>query len=303
MDERPDRALHGDDSFLTRLGARVRRLRLRRKMSRRELAEASGVSQRYLARLEAGDGNVSITLLRAIAAALEVTSGFLVSDESEAGDEAAAIARLYRMAGAEPRARVREILEHCRYSAQRQQRIALIGLRGAGKSTLGRMLADDMGVPFIELNSEISKASAMKVNDLIALYGRESYRQLERQSVERVVAQHSALVLAVAGGIVAESDTFRLLLERFHTIWLKASPEDHMERVRAQGDFRPMAGNPAAMSELKAILVGRETLYERAGSMIDTSGQVLGESFRALRATVSRLPLHEDEQKNEWGGW
>ncbi len=303
MDARPDRALNSDDRFLIGLGAKVRRLRLRRKMSRRELAETSGVSQRYLARLEAGDGNVSINLLRAIAAALEVTSGFLVSDDADSADEAAIVARLYRMAGTEPRSRVREILDHCRYSAQRQQRIALIGLRGAGKSTLGRMLADHMTVPFIELNSEISKASAMKVNDLIALYGRESYRQLERQSVERVASQHSSVVLAVAGGIVAQSETFQLLLERFHTIWLKASPDDHMERVRAQGDFRPMAGNPAAMSELKAILIGRETLYERAGSMIDTSGQALEESFRTLRAAVSRLPLHEDEQKNEWGGW
>ena len=295
MDERLDRLVPGGDTFLIGLGLKVRRLRHRRKMSRRELAEASGVSQRYLARLEAGDGNVSITLLRNIAAALDVTSAFLVSDDADAADEAVTIARLYRMAEAGPRARVREILDHCRFSAQRQQRIALIGLRGAGKSTLGRMLADHMAVPFVELNAEISKASAMKVNDLIALYGRESYRQLERQSVERVVAQHSSVVLAVAGGIVAETDTFGMLLARFHTIWLKAGPDDHMQRVRAQGDFRPMAGNPAAMSELKAILIGREAHYARAGSMIDTSGQSLEESFQALRATVSRLPLHEDE--------
>lgn len=296
MDERREISAEFSDPFLLALGARVRRLRHRQKLSRRELAEGSGVSQRYLARLEAGDGNVSIILLRKIAAALGVTSAFLVSDDADPAEDAAAIAALYRLAGPELRARVREILDHRRFSAQRQQRIALIGLRGAGKSTLGRRLADDMGVPFVELNTEISKASAMKVNDLIALYGEEGYRQLERQAVERVVGLHGSVVLAVAGGIVAEPETFRLLLGRFHTIWLKASPDDHMERVRAQGDFRPMAGNPAAMSELKAILIGREALYARAGSMINTSGQELEESFRTLRAEVRRLRLSEDQQ-------
>lgn len=296
MDERREISAEFSDPFLLALGARVRRLRHRQKLSRRELAEGSGVSQRYLARLEAGDGNVSIILLRKIAAALGVTSAFLVSDDADPAEDAAAIAALYRLAGPELRARVREILDHRRFSAQRQQRIALIGLRGAGKSTLGRRLADDMGVPFVELNTEISKASAMKVNDLIALYGQEGYRQLERQAVERVVGLHGSVVLAVAGGIVAEPETFRLLLGRFHTIWLKASPDDHMERVRAQGDFRPMAGNPAAMSELKAILIGREALYARAGSMINTSGQELEESFRTLRAEVRRLRLSEDQQ-------
>ncbi len=295
MDERRELSAECNDPFLLALGQKVRRLRHRHKLSRRELAENSGVSQRYLARLEAGDGNVSIILLRKIAAALDVTSGFLVSDDANPADDAAAIAGLYRLAGPEPRARVREILDHRRFSALRQQRIALIGLRGAGKSTLGCRLAADMGVPFVELNTEISKASAMKVNDLIALYGQEGYRQLERQAVERVVAQHASVVLAVAGGIVAEPETFRLLLARFHTIWLKASPDDHMERVRAQGDFRPMAGNPAAMSELKAILIGREALYARAGSMIDTSGQDVEESFRALQADVRRLQLRDDQ--------
>lgn len=294
MDERRELSAEFSDPFLLALGARVRRLRHRQKLSRRELAEGSGVSQRYLARLEAGDGNVSIILLRKIAAALDVTSAFLVCDDANLAEEAAAVAALYRLAGPEPRARVREILDRRRFSSQRQRRIALIGLRGAGKSTLGRLLADDIGAPFVELNTEISKASAMKVNDLIALYGQEGYRQLERQAVERVVGLHGSVVLAVAGGIVAEPETFRLLLARFHTIWLKASPDDHMERVRAQGDFRPMAGNLAAMSELKAILIGREAFYALAGSMINTSGQNLEESYRALRAEVRRLRLCEE---------
>jgi XRE family aerobic/anaerobic benzoate catabolism transcriptional regulator len=165
---------------------------------------------------------------------------------------------------------------------QRGRRVALIGLRGAGKSTLGRMASESLGVPFIELNSEVEKTSGMPVHELMAMYGQEGYRRLERQALERIAASPDPLILAVAGGIVSEPDTFNQLLRYFHTVWLKAKPQEHMDRVRRQGDTRPMAGNPAAMDELRTILTSRESLYAQSEAQINTSEQSVDQSLATL---------------------
>lgn len=277
-------------AFLGRVGDRVRAARAARGLSRRALSELSDVSQRYLAQLEAGDGNVSIALLRRVAEALGQPVAWFVGDEGSAGAEFAELAELFGQASPARRAEALTVLRAPDPSAvARRGRVALIGLRGAGKSTLGRMAAQRLGLPFLELNAAIEEASGMPVNELIALYGQEGYRRLERQAVEQIAVEHDSLLLAVAGGIVSEPETFDLLLSRFHTIWLKAEPEEHMARVRAQGDFRPMAGNPAAMDELKSILKSREALYTRAPVHLDTSGRTLDRSLEDLVAAIGRL--------------
>jgi XRE family aerobic/anaerobic benzoate catabolism transcriptional regulator len=269
--------------FLQALGARVRGARGRKSMSRKQLSEAAGVSQRYLAQLEGGEGNISIALLKRIAEALDQRVDELVSEARSSESEA--LVALFHAAAPEQKRRALEALAPNHAALARARRIALIGLRGAGKSTLGRLSAASLGAPFVELNAEIAKTSGMPVSEVMALYGQEGYRRLERQAVEHVAATHEVVVLAVAGGVVSEPDTFNYLLRCFHTIWLKARPEEHMMRVRNQGDTRPMAGNPTAMDELKAILVSREALYARSEAQVDTSGRTVDESLSdVLRA-------------------
>ena len=266
-------------AFVAEVGERVRKARLRKGVTRKRLSELSLVSQRYLAQLESGDGNISLALLHRVASALDAEVTWLV------GGEANEIAALYRAANEAERERVREILA----PGGRRQRIALIGLRGAGKSTLGRFLAEALRLPFVELNREIESQSGMAVNEVMALYGQEGYRRLERQALERVAAGADRLVLAAAGGLVTEAETFAYLRAHFHTIWLKAAPEEHMQRVRAQGDERPMAGNPKAMEELNALLREREGLYASAAVTVDTSGRSVAESGADLRRAAKAL--------------
>ncbi|APH73052.1 helix-turn-helix transcriptional regulator [Aquibium oceanicum] len=273
-------------ALLAMVGDRVRTARSRKGLSRKRLAETSGVSQRYLAQLEAGEGNISIVLLRRVAEALDHRIEWLVGADDPWNSDIMTVMALYRGATAEQRQRVLEILDPEHPSLRRGRRIAMIGLRGAGKSTLGRMAADALGLPFLELNVEIEQASGMPVNEVMALYGQEGYRRLERQSVERIAATSEALVLAVAGGIVSEPETFNHLLRHYHTIWLKARPEEHMGRVRAQGDTRPMAGNPAAMDDLRTILTSREALYAQAGIHVDTSARTPNESLADVLSAV-----------------
>ena len=245
------------DVFVARVGLRVRAARERQGMARRVLSDRSGVSQRYLALLENGDGNISIGLLHKVAGALRSSVAQLVAEDGE----------------------------------DRRRRICLIGLRGAGKSTLGRRLGDALAMPFRELNRDIEQQSGMPVTELMALYGQEGYRRLERQALEGVAAATDAVVLAVAGGIVSETETYAFLLQNFHAVWLTASAEDHMNRVRAQGDLRPMAGNPQAMQDLQSILSSREALYARAEATVSTSGKTPDESARELVAAVRRLGI------------
>jgi XRE family aerobic/anaerobic benzoate catabolism transcriptional regulator len=280
-----------DDSkielLLTSVGERVRSARARMGMSRRMLAEKSGVSQRYLAQLESGRGNISIGLLLKIAGALDFRLEWLVAEEDPWTSEIVLISSLLRSATRMQRERVLEILLPENPKLKRASRIAFIGLRGAGKSTLGRLAAAGLGLPFKELNEDIEEASGMPAGEVMAFYGPEGYRHLERQSLERIVATHDRAVLAVAGGIVSQPETFNYLLRNFHTIWLKAQPEEHMARVRGQGDERPMAGNPNAMAELRNILTSRETLYARAEAHVDTSQATLKESLDAVLEAIA----------------
>ena len=267
----------------------MRRARERKGIARRVLSDLSDVSQRYLAQLEGGGGNISIALLHRVARALDHRIEWLVGEEDPWESEAAQIAELYRTATAEQRALARATLTPAEPERLRAQRLCLIGLRGAGKSTLGRMLGEALRLPFIELNREIEEQAGMPVNEVMALYGQEGYRKLERQAVERVVARTDHVVLAVAGGIVSEPETYSYLLRHFHTVWLKATPEEHMLRVRHQGDERPMAGNPQAMEELRSILTSREALYAQAEAVVNTSGLSTAETLERLTRTVKGL--------------
>jgi XRE family transcriptional regulator, aerobic/anaerobic benzoate catabolism transcriptional regulator len=270
------------ERLLISVGERVRNARARMGMPRRLLAEKSGVSQRYLAQLEAGQGNISIALLLRISLALGFRIEWLVGEDDPWTSEIVSIASLLRTASPAQRERIRAILVPESPRLRRAQRIAFIGLRGAGKSTLGRLVAAELGLQFKELNDEIQEAGGMPAGEVMALYGPEGYRHLERQSLERVVSVRDRVLLAVAGGIVSQPDTFKYLLANFHTVWLKAEPEEHMARVRGQGDDRPMAGNPHAMAELRSILKSRELLYAQAEVHVDTSRATLKESQQAL---------------------
>lgn len=290
----PVRELSADDgredpeaaAFLRLVGERVRTARTRKAMSRKTLAERSGVSQRYLAQLESGIGNISIALLRRVATALDHRVEWLVGADDPWTSEIASISALYRAASSELRTKVRDLLAPEHSERARAQRVALIGLRGAGKSTLGREAARALDLRFVELNAEIEEASGMPIQEVIALYGPDGYRRLERDAVGRLAAANETMILAVAGGIVSEPETYAQLLRAFHTIWLRATPDDHMARVRAQGDLRPMAGNPAAMDELRATLASREALYARADGTLMTSGKTEDEALRELLALI-----------------
>lgn len=268
--------------LMRRVGARVRKARELKGLPRRVLSERSGVSPRYLAQLEAGEGNISIGLLQRVAVALDHRIEWFVGEDDPWTSEALRIADLYRSATAERRRAAMEALGTQAPGELRARRICLIGLRGAGKSTLGAMAGRVLEVPFRELNVEIEEHAGMPVSEVVALYGQEGYRELEAQALSRVIATHEVVILAAAGGIVVEPDTFKTLLAHFHTIWIKAGPDEHMSRVRGQGDTRPMAGNPEAMEQLRAILKSRESLYERAEAQLDTSGEALQDSADRL---------------------
>ncbi len=276
------------DQFLTTLGRRVRELRERRGMTRRRVALAAEVSERHLAHLESGEGNISIVLLRRIAATLGATLAEVVAAPADDGPQQRVIRRLLERL---PPGRLDEVAmritrelgldEHSRRS-----RIALIGLRGAGKSTLGPRLAEELAAPFIELDREIEVDAGMPLTELFLLAGQAGYRRIEKRALERVLREQPRAVLSVGGGIVSQADTYEVLLAHCHTIWLKAQPEEHMTRVIAQGDLRPMAGNHEAMDELRTILRAREPLYRRADATIDTSGSSIDDSLARLRQAV-----------------
>ncbi|HBS49476.1 MAG TPA: transcriptional regulator [Rhodobacteraceae bacterium] len=269
-------------ALILRVGERVRKARERRGIPRRVLSDASGVSPRYLAQIEAGEGNISIGLLQRVAIALDHRIEWLVGEEDPWTSDALRVADLFRQSTGEVQRAVLDLLNPEPESRQRANRICLVGLRGAGKSTLGARAGAALDMPFVELNREIEDHSGMPVDEVIALYGQEGYRKLEAQALDRVIATHEAVIMAVAGGIVSEPETYATLLDNFHTIWLKASPEEHMGRVRAQGDERPMAGNPEAMEQLKSILRSRESLYKKAELHLDTSGRSEEETLGAL---------------------
>ena len=280
----------GDDStFLTALGDRVRELRARRGMTRKILAKDSGVSERYLAQLEGGQGNASLLILRQLARALDVPLEALVTDTPEPPVELTHAIELLRRLGPAQLADARALLLKTFGDADtegRARRIALIGLRGAGKTTLGALLAERLDVPFVELDREIERESGVSLATIFDFYGQAGFRRMERRCLDRVIEEHPRFVLATGGSIVSEASTFERLLAACWTVWLKAAPSEHMERVVAQGDMRPMAGNRESMNDLQRILAGREPLYRRADIEVDTSGKTIRESLDALVSVV-----------------
>lgn len=270
-------------AFLIGLGQRVRSARAARGMTRKILARDSGVSERYLAQLEAGRGNVSVLVLLQVAGAMAMPVDLLLR-ETETADQRAAIDLIARMGSGE----LKETVEWLRGQSSKQvgngraRRIGLIGLRGAGKSTLGQKLAESLGFPFVELNREIEADYGGSLDDLFSLAGQPAYRRYELRCLERVLEEHEAVVLATGGGIVANDAAFEALLGGTHTVWIQAAPEEHMSRVVAQGDLRPMADNREAMRDLRQILAAREQAYGRALVTLDTTGDAIDESVRKI---------------------
>ena len=245
-----------ESAYLARLGERVRAWRTSHRTTRKVLAQTSGVSERYLAQLEAGRGNISVLLLRRVARAMRVSVEELVREEG----------------------------------AARSARVALIGLRGAGKSTLGAKLAQALGVPFVELDREVEKEAGAKLGEVFALYGQDAFRRFERRALERVLDENERAVIATGGGLVTDPSTYELLLERCFCVWLKASPQEHMSRVVAQGDMRPFSGRlqgrSAALEEIRRLLADRERAYARAPLALDTSGRTVRQTLQELRKAL-----------------
>ena len=240
-----------ETAYLSLLGDRVRAWRSENGMTRKALSAASGVSERYLAQLEAGEGNISVLLLRKVARAMGVPVESLVRED-------------------EPE----------------QKPIALLGLRGAGKSTLGAKLAESMKIPFVELDREVEKEAGAALGEVFALYGQDAFRRFERRALERVLARDERAVIAVGGGLVTDTASYKMLLERCVCVWLKASPEEHMARVIAQGDMRPFKGRSAALDEIRQLLADRDDLYRRADLVLDTSGKTARTSFAELKGLL-----------------
>lgn len=278
------------EAYLARVGDRVRMQRARRGMSRRVLAEASGVSERYLAELERGAGNASLLVLRQIAVALGIRITDLVSDLPDPPiDLALAVHQLEGLDAGELQEARTWLTHRFGRAFEPERRIALIGLRGAGKTTLGRRLAEGLGIPFIELDREIERASGADLAEIFATQGQAGYRRLEHDALEAVVKAHDRAVIATGGSLVTEPATLELLLSTCHVIWLKARPDEHMGRVAAQGDLRPMAQSRQAMDDLKAILESREPLYAKAHATLDTSGLPPDTAAAELHAIAARL--------------
>ncbi len=288
--------------FLVALGERVRTLRSRRGLTRKALSLATDVSERHLANLEYGVGNASILILLQVAAALQCSLAELLGDVTTRSPEWLLLRELLDQCDENTLRRVRvavgELLgtggEHGAGARVRSARVALVGLRGAGKSTLGAMLAEDLGYPFIELSREIEKFAGCSVGEIQALYGQNAYRRYERRALEEAIQIHQDVVIATPGGIVSDPATFNQLLSHCTTVWLQAEPEDHMQRVVAQGDMRPMKASREAMEDLKSILAGRAAFYSKAELRVDTSAQSLSETFALLRGQVRKaLGLHQ----------
>lgn len=249
-----DRDTAAETAFLAQLGERVRAWRTDHGVTRKALSLDSGVSERYLAQLEAGQGNISVLLLRKVARAMGVPVEQLVREDAV---------------------------------APRNGRVALVGLRGAGKSSLGAALAEALGAPFIELDREVEKEAGARLGEVFAMYGQEAYRRFERRALERVLRQHERAVIATGGSLVTDPGTYQLLREQCWCVWLRATPEEHMARVISQGDMRPFRGRSTALDEVRRLLAERERLYARADAMLDTSAKTLRQSTGELRALIS----------------
>lgn len=280
--------------FLVSLGDRVRALRSRRGMTRKAVSRAAGVSERHLANLEYGEGNASILVLLQVAGALHCTLAELLGDVTTSSPEWLMIRELLEHQDDAALRRVRLAVGELLGTGGAQggalkapsTRVALVGLRGAGKTALGQMLADDLGFPFVELSREIEKFAGCSVSEIQGLYGQNAYRRYERRALEEAIQIYPEAVIATPGGLVSDPASFNQLLGHCTTVWLQADAEDHMARVRAQGDLRPMAASKEAMEDLKGILAGRAAFYSKAQLQLNTSAQPLDATFLALRTLV-----------------
>jgi XRE family aerobic/anaerobic benzoate catabolism transcriptional regulator len=280
------------EAFLRALGERVRELRARRGMTRRSLAHESGVSERYLAQLESGQGNASVLVIRHLARAFGIVPEALVAETDPALETAGVVATLRSLTPEQLRSVQHFVgsLVSAGDAGTRTQRIALIGLRGGGKTTLGTLLASERGLPFIELDREVERDAGVSLSTIFEFYGQAGYRRHERACLERLLDTEPRFVLATGGSIVSDALTFERLLGACFTVWVSASPGEHMSRVVAQGDMRPMAGNREAMNDLERILAGRDALYRRADAEVSTAGRSIDESLASLRTVVPAPP-------------
>ncbi len=281
----PDNA--DDTDFLAAMGRRVREARERRGMARKVLSQNAGVSERYLAQLEGGEGNASVLLLRSVARALGMPLIDLLDPRENTVEQRLIRRFLERL----PEHRLEDVVfrlmrDFGHEEAARRKRLALVGLRGAGKTTLGAALARELGCAFVELDQEIEREAGITLSEVFLLYGQAGYRRIERRCLERILEANTEMVMAVGGGVVSEPETFNLLLLNCFTVWLKAAPDLHMARVVAQGDFRPMQGNAEAMEDLTRILEAREPLYRKADVILDTTGETPEQSLAKLRQAV-----------------
>jgi XRE family aerobic/anaerobic benzoate catabolism transcriptional regulator len=281
-----------DDTFSAQLGNRTRRLRARSAMTRKELAKEAKVSERHLANLEGGIGNPSVQILRQVARALNCSVAEMLDDVIDESPDWLLIRDLLRGRSDEQLAEARRALTNhfglTGNTHRRNDRIALIGLRGAGKSTLGQMLAEELEVPFVQVSREVERLTGCSTEEARALYGPNAYRRYEHRALEEVLARNPNAVIATPGGLVSEPASFNLLLQNCFTIWLKAAPEEHMSRVVAKGEFRRLAGATQAIDNLRLILEERMPFYAKADATCDTTGRSLVESFRQLKALVPR---------------
>ena len=287
-DQKPAHA-DADETFLARLGGKVRDARVRRGLTRKALARESAVSERYLAELEAGRGNISVLLLRQVAATLGLPLTQLLRENDGQALELTLIQQFLQRLPKQRLARVRAQLQrdYGGIPAGRSERIALIGLRGAGKSTLGEALAAELNAPFIELDREIEREAGTGLSEIFLLYGQQGYRRYEQRCLEKILGSQARCIIATGGSIVSEPATYDLLRSSCFTVWLKAKPEEHMSRVMAQGDMRPMAGNSQAMADLKRILQSRAALYGQADAVVDTAGRSLKQSLKDLKRVIA----------------
>ena len=287
--ERIAREGSGEAAYLRQLGERVRVARARRGMTRKILAQQSGVSERYLAQLETGKGNGSIVLLRRISRAIGMPVTQLVNEGAEPALDLVLLSQFLERLPPKALSDARELLlRHFSEPSDdlRKARIALIGLRGGGKSTLGRLLAARLDVPFIELDREVERRSGASLSEIFDMFGQETFRRAEREALESVLRQHPAFVMATSGSIVTEPGTLELLLASCFTVWLRAEPDEHMKRVMEQGDMRPMAHSARAMEDLIAILKSREPLYAKAAAELVTSGKTPEQNLAELLRVV-----------------
>jgi XRE family aerobic/anaerobic benzoate catabolism transcriptional regulator len=296
MKATPLKPAHGrnTDAYLHRLGERVRTLRNQRGMTRKALAQHAKVSERYLAQLEVGKGNCSIVLLRRIARAIGLPVTQLVHDGAEPPLDLVLLTQFLERLPPDMLVEARKLVtEHFSSPSEDCRRIALIGLRGGGKSTLGRLLAERLDVPFIELDREIERRSGANLSEIFDMFGQETFRRAEREALDEVLRRHPHFVIATSGSIVTEPGTLELLLASCFTIWVRAEPEEHMKRVMAQGDMRPMANNARAMEDLVSILKSREPLYAKAEAVLATTGktpeQNLAELLRAIAVPATSI--------------